>query len=333
MERKGHILKEAEKHYNLATDLIEEGKTDEAIKELRESIRINPEYADAHYMLGLKLLEKNTGEAMQELREAIRINYELSEAHCVLGRALVWEGNTDEGIEELQKAIRIDPESIGAHFYLGDAFDQKGEIDEAIEEFREVMRIDPEFSYAYFSLGLSLGKKGLFKEAVDSLETYLQYARPEDEGTISALKNRLSLLRLIADYVSSDDRDDKDETMLYNTLKDYFEEIEIEQDSTDLSKRKNVDKNLAMEIIAKALDTATNGRVAKAGLLPYKGKVMSTEQVQELGLTKEELIQAFLKDPQVISAECKNGEFHINTTEGKLSFKFKFEDEKTSGSA
>lgn len=313
-------MKEAEKHYDLAQEFIEKEFIDEAIGELREAIKIDPEYADAHYMLGLKLVEKNLSEAMQELREAIRINYELSDAHCVLGRALVWEGNTDEGIEELQKAIRIDPESTGAHFYLGDIYNQKGETDEAIKEFREVIRIDPEFPYAYYSLGLSLGNKGLFKEAVESFETYLKYAPPEDEETVNILKNRLSLMKLMADHINSDKTSEQDVST-------------IESKSNDIALEKIVDKHLAMEIIAKALDTATNGRVAKAGLGPYKGKVMSTEQVQELGLTKEELIQAFLKDPQVISAECKNGEVHINTTDGKMSFKFIFEDEKTSGRA
>lgn len=313
-------MKEAEKHYDLAIDFIEKGLMDEAIEELREAIRIDPEYADAHYMLGLRLLEKNTGEAIQELKEAIRINYELSDAHCVLGRALVWEGNTDEGIEELQKAIRIDPESIGAHFYLGNAFDQKGETDEAIKEFREVIRIDPELPYTYYSLGLLLGNKGLLKEAVESFEAYLKYAPPEDEETVNILKNRLSLMKLMADYINSD----KTSEQGVSTIESKPNEIALE---------KIVDKHLAMEIIAKVLDTATNGRVAKAGLGPYKGKLMSAEQVQELGLTKEDLIQAFLKDPRVISAECKNGEVHINTTKGKLSFKIKFEDEKTSGSA
>lgn len=48
---------------------------------------------------------------------------------------------------------------------------------------------------------------------------------------------------------------------------------------------------------------------------------------------KEALIQAFQKDSRVISAKCKNGEFYIKTINGKLSFKFIFEDEKTGESA
>jgi tetratricopeptide (TPR) repeat protein len=288
--------------------------------------------AEDHYSLAFGLIKRGLiDEAMKELREAIKIDPELSDAHWILGRALVWEGNIDEGIEELQKAIRIDPECIGAHFYLGDAYDQNGKTDEAIKEFREVIRIDPEFPYAYFSLGLSLGKKGLFKEAVESFETYLKYAPPEDEETIGVLKKRLSLMKLIADHVNSDETREQDAYAVYEAIEDLSEEKEIKTDHTD--SEKIVDKNLAMEIIAKALNDATNGGVEKAGIGPYKGELASTEQVQKLGLTKDGLIQAFLKDHRVISAECKNGEFHIDTMEGKLSFRFKFEDEKTSGSA
>lgn len=236
-------MKEAEKHYNLAQEFIEKGLMDEAIKELREAIKIYPEYAEAHYLLGFQLMNTNQDEAATELYEGIRLNPEL------------------------------------------------------------------------------------FDELIKSFETKILNDLPGDEEAVKVL-NLLKLMSSIAKYISSDEQDN-----FTGEKKDKDSYEDIRHDSTYSSERKNMDKNLAMEIIAKALNTATNGGLVKAELGPYKGKIMSAEQVQKLGLKKEDLIEAFLKDPRVISAECENGKFHINTTDGKFSFNFIFEDEKKSGSA
>lgn len=70
-------MKAAEVHYNLANDLIKRGLINEAIKELREAVKIYPEYAEAHLMLGFQLIDTNRDEAARELCEGIRLDPEL----------------------------------------------------------------------------------------------------------------------------------------------------------------------------------------------------------------------------------------------------------------
>jgi hypothetical protein len=41
-------------------------------------------------------------------------------------------------------------------------------------------------------------------------------------------------------------------------------------------------------------------------------------------LTKEMVIEALLEDPEIISAEYRDGEFHVVTTFGPKSFKLSF---------
>lgn len=44
-------------------------------------------------------------------------------------------------------------------------------------------------------------------------------------------------------------------------------------------------------------------------------------------LTPEILIESFMEDPRVISAEYQNGEFHIETIAGPIVFRMEFEKE------
>src|SRR5205823_924288 len=70
-------------HVNLDKALYELGYVDEAIAEDREAIRLMKDYAEAHYNLGVGLLEAKgqLDEAIAEFREAIRLKKDYAEAH------------------------------------------------------------------------------------------------------------------------------------------------------------------------------------------------------------------------------------------------------------
>ena len=65
------------------------GQLDEAIAGYREAIRLEPDYAEAHYNLGIALQDKGQlDEAIAAYREAIRLKPDSAEAHYNLGNAL-----------------------------------------------------------------------------------------------------------------------------------------------------------------------------------------------------------------------------------------------------
>ena len=45
----------ADAHYNLGVAYEQQDRTDEAIREYQAALRVNPDYADAHYNLGVDL--------------------------------------------------------------------------------------------------------------------------------------------------------------------------------------------------------------------------------------------------------------------------------------
>ena len=68
---------------------MDQGKLDEAVAEYRAAIRLKPDYAEAHYNLGIALTDQGKlDEAVAEYRAAIRLQPDYAEAHYNLGIAL-----------------------------------------------------------------------------------------------------------------------------------------------------------------------------------------------------------------------------------------------------
>ena len=84
---------------------------EEAEEEYREAVRIKPDYAEAHYNLGILLSDlKRFREAERECKEAVRINPDFAEAHGNLGFLY----SILEKTEEAKKELEIAKELFGA---------------------------------------------------------------------------------------------------------------------------------------------------------------------------------------------------------------------------
>ena len=153
-------------HYNLGILLDDLKRYDEAEKEYRKAIRINPDYADAYYNLGILLKDlKRFEEAEKEYREVIRINPNDGEARNNLGNLLSNLKRFEEAEKEYREVIRINPDYAKAHYNLGILLDDLKRFEEAEKEYREVIRINPDFAAAHNNLGILLDDLKRFEEA------------------------------------------------------------------------------------------------------------------------------------------------------------------------
>jgi len=153
-------------HYNLGNLLKNSNQFEKAEKEFRKAIKINPNLAPAHYNLGnlLKNL-KRLEEAEKEYREAIKINPNLAEAHNNLGLLLDNLKRFEEAEKEYKEAIRINPNLADAHNNLGLLLDDLKRFEEAEKEYREAIGINPNLADAHNNLGLLLDDLKRFEEA------------------------------------------------------------------------------------------------------------------------------------------------------------------------
>ena len=102
-----------ESHFNRATDLFGQGRLNDAMEELREALRLRPDYPEAHYNLGLLLSGlKRYDEAEKEYREALRLRPDFMLAYNNLFVLLIerksYEKAREEYVESL-KAVRPYP--------------------------------------------------------------------------------------------------------------------------------------------------------------------------------------------------------------------------------
>jgi len=157
----------ADARYNFGHVLQQQGRTDEAIVQYREALRLNPAYTDVFCNLGLALYQLGqTGEAIARFREALQLNPASTDAHCNLGLALFQQGQTEDAIAQYREALRVCPDHADAHNNLGNAllFGQ-GRSEEAMAHFREALRINPAHADAHLNLGNGLLQKGRTEEA------------------------------------------------------------------------------------------------------------------------------------------------------------------------
>ncbi len=138
---------------NYGVILKDLGKLQEAALSTRKAIKLNPNFADAHYNLGNIL--KDIGklkEAEISTRKAIKLNPSFSEAHCNLGIILKDLGNLKEAELSQRRAIEINPNFAHAFCNLGIILKDLGKLEEAELYQRKAIELKPDFAMAYFSL-------------------------------------------------------------------------------------------------------------------------------------------------------------------------------------
>ncbi len=164
----------------LGMAMLQQGRTEEAIDQFRESLRINAVNEFAEDGLGDALLQQgHTEEAIVHFRASSQIDPSLVVNYSNLGVALFRQGHTEEAIAEWRKALQIDPSSASAHNNLGTAFLQQGHTEEAIAEHQEALRLNPNLISAHKNLAKAFLSLGDTSQAIAEYERALQLS-PND---------------------------------------------------------------------------------------------------------------------------------------------------------
>jgi tetratricopeptide (TPR) repeat protein/predicted Ser/Thr protein kinase len=134
-------------HMWLGTALINLGRTDEAIAEIQEAIRLEPENGQAHQALARALWvgKGDFAGAIPEFETAIRLNPEAGYSYLQLGLLLSWEGQFERAEEVCRRAVELQDQYIsgnaglqvvGANARLGYVYYLQGRYDEALREYQ-----------------------------------------------------------------------------------------------------------------------------------------------------------------------------------------------------
>jgi len=150
---------------NLGVAYYQQGQINEAIKEYKTAIRLDPNSHDAHYDLAVAYNKQGRiDDAVEEFNTTLRLKPNIAEIHYNLGLVYSRHGRIDEAIKAYTEALRLKPDHAGIHHDLGFAYARQGRIDEAIEQYIAALRLKPDFAEARNHLGLLY--KGLQKQEV-----------------------------------------------------------------------------------------------------------------------------------------------------------------------
>lgn len=152
---------------NVGVFLKNQGQIDEAIKCLKEAVRISPDYPAAQNNLGNALARQGKlDEAIYHYRKAMRLAPEDADAYNNLGAALARQGKTREAIGYILKALKLKPDYPDAENNLGCIYFMAGEYDKAAEHFWKALRLKPDYAEAHNNLGSVLNAQGKLDEAM-----------------------------------------------------------------------------------------------------------------------------------------------------------------------
>lgn len=187
----------AEIHYNLATEALRGGRTQDALKEYDEALAIDEAFTEARLGRGL-VMEFGFGrmdEAEQEYRRAIASRPEYSEAHNNLGQLLAKKGRLTEALSEFELALRnmFYKEPYVARCNKGEALYRIGKKEEGISELKGCLSSNFRYCQGHRQLGIIQLTEGRIKEAHESFGAYAKFC---DKSADAQFQLGLTYLKL-----------------------------------------------------------------------------------------------------------------------------------------
>lgn len=136
---------------------LAKNNVDNAITDLDEAIRLNPNNSAAFSSRGFAWLEKKDfDKALNDFDEAIRLDPTNELAFLHRGRRWLILNNYDNAIRDFTEAIRLNPEKSKAYNHRGRAWAALGDFDRAIKDFEAALRLDPSDRWARNNLSLAM---------------------------------------------------------------------------------------------------------------------------------------------------------------------------------
>ena len=140
-----HAPDNARGHYNLGAALLGAGRTEEAIAELSEALRLNPKNDSTCWNLGMAYMRlKDVDRAIGFFERAVELEPRNQAQLIDLSSLLLAVGNPSKALEHIKKALEIPPNTAVEQLILGRCLASLGRFDEALAALREAARTAPE---------------------------------------------------------------------------------------------------------------------------------------------------------------------------------------------
>jgi TolB-like protein/DNA-binding winged helix-turn-helix (wHTH) protein/Flp pilus assembly protein TadD len=126
------------------------------------ALELDPQLAEAHAVMAMIRLSYrwDRAGAEHEIREAIRLNPSYAQAHQYYSTALTTMGRFDAAIDEAKRSLELDQLSAPASTTLGIRYYYAGRLAEAAAQFQKTLETNPGFSVAHWGLAQCARARG-----------------------------------------------------------------------------------------------------------------------------------------------------------------------------
>ncbi|MDE2928249.1 MAG: tetratricopeptide repeat protein [Acidobacteriota bacterium] len=153
---------------------LNQGRSQEAIKQFKTAITLDPRSAGAHLMLGYayRLLGsyRMIGEAKGEFRQALSLDPGNTSARFHLARVYLDLGRIRKARETLEERLEITEKTPELLSLLGEVNRQSGDLRLSIRQNESAAMLDPDLAQAHYYLGLAHLDRGDTEEALSRLD-------------------------------------------------------------------------------------------------------------------------------------------------------------------
>jgi TolB-like protein/tetratricopeptide (TPR) repeat protein len=142
------------------------------------AIALDPQLAEPHATLGIiNVQNRNWEEALRESKKAVDLNPNYSTGVQWYASILLDTGRYDEAAEMMKRAHELDPVSPAISDGLSNTFEVRDDFDAAIENSKRYIELNPTFPGSFRNLGFYYSMMGRHAEAVAQSEKAVQLER------------------------------------------------------------------------------------------------------------------------------------------------------------
>jgi TolB-like protein/Tfp pilus assembly protein PilF len=160
----------AEAHTSLAHLYLHEYEWEEAEREFKYAIELNPNYGTAHHWYAYCLaMSGRRNEWRAEIEKARELDPLSLPINADYGELLYFAGLDDEALEQLRKALELDSDFYQAHITLGRIHERNGKPTEAMAEFQYSRDLSGDNLEALVAIGRLYAVSGENEKALEVL--------------------------------------------------------------------------------------------------------------------------------------------------------------------
>jgi tetratricopeptide (TPR) repeat protein len=144
---------DAREAFDRGMSAYRDDRDEEAVEAFKRAIELDPDFAEAHYRLGLAYnATKKSDEAEKAFRDAVKAYEKLtkrdeknSDAFYLLGICYEKLGEYDDAVKALKEAVKSSPaENDDKYYELANAHYQLAQYDEAVRALNKALEVNPD---------------------------------------------------------------------------------------------------------------------------------------------------------------------------------------------